>query len=44
MIAIKSYSKSKNSDGGATSGKSSAINLSVADSAKKLSEIHTIWG
>ena len=44
MIAIKSYSKSKNSDGGATSGKTSAINLTVADSAKKLSETHTIWG
>lgn len=44
MIAIKSYSKSKNSDGGAASSKSSAINLTVADSAKKLSETHSIWG
>ena len=44
MIAIKSYSKSKNSDGGATSGKTSAINLTVADAAKKLSETHSIWG
>lgn len=44
MIAVKSYSKGKDSNGGATSSSTSAITLKVADVAKKLSESHTLWG
>lgn len=44
MIPVKSYSKGKDSKGGAASSGSSAINLKVADAAKKLAETHTIWG
>jgi hypothetical protein len=44
MIPVKSFSKGKDSNGGVTSSSSSAINLKVADAAKKLVETHTIWG
>ena len=44
MIAVKSYSKGKDSNGGVTSSSTSAITLKVADAAKKLSESHTLWG
>lgn len=44
MINIKSFSKSKDSDGSASGGKSAFIASNIANEAKKLSTTHRIWG
>lgn len=44
MINIKSYSKSKDSDGSASGGRSTFVTSSIANEAKRLSTTHQIWG